>query len=318
MPSQSILIAFFLFFLCSIAFASSIDDAQQLERDGRKDDAIVAYEAWLSHNGSNLSASSVLVHAASLFEDPLKALFFLKTNVTKLPKKQRDEVLVRIADLGVILGLPHLALEHFALLTDSDDFRSDDWRIQQLILRFSMGEEVRSEALILKQSMEDAKLISEAGLIAALSLAQTSGAQRGISEILKLIEDGWVLPSTWLYLTYLYSLTQDNGDAKEALDNLKRDFPDSIHLHLAESRIIDWETPFFLIDLPFNLQSSQIQVGAFELRSRAVNLREQLENDGFTAWIENQDPLWKVLVYDSDGSTALRLSKKGYATSIYR
>ena len=304
-----------LFFLCAPLFGDLIESAQNLEREGRHSEAIVRYGRWLADNGKHPDASAVLLHASSLFEDPLETISFLSKYVHLFPDDRRGEIFARMAELEVIIGLPGFALEHFTLAVKFGGSHVETWRLQSLILRFSMGEDVYAEAVELKETARDWGIVSESGLLAAMLLAREEGPRRGIAEIFSLIEDGFILPATWLELIRLQAGIGDREGAEESLRNLERDFPGSVYLYVAQSRILEWVSPSTLMEPRMRSEPSSVQIGAFERRDHAARMRERLENDGFTAWLESMDNLWRVIVHDPDGRVKERLAAKGYGSS---
>ncbi len=307
-----------LIFLPGYLFSENIQDAQAFESAGRIPEALDAYGRWLSENGTHSDAPIVLLYAATLHDDSLEAISYLSKYLHLLPENERGKIFARMAELELMLGLLKFAAKHYALAIKFGGDQVDSWRLQLLIVRFSMGEDVYTEAIELKKTTPMEYVATESALLAAMVRIREEGATRGINEILRLIDEGHTSPSIWLELINLQTRINDTEGARESLRNLESNFPDSIHLYIAQSRIHQWITPSSLFssrDVPKN---TSVQIGAFENRVHALRMMERLKYDGFTAWLERTETYWKVIVNNPDGQVSTRLREKGYEVSVHR
>ncbi|OQX30052.1 MAG: hypothetical protein B0D92_00525, partial [Spirochaeta sp. LUC14_002_19_P3] len=207
-----------LVLLSRLLFGSTIEEARNLENAGRKSEAIVVFGRWLADNGHHPDAVAVLIHASSLFEDPLETVSFLSKYVHLLPGDKRGEIFVRMAGLETSLGLLGFAVQHYELALQHSEVQNESWRLQYLQLKHSIGENIRMEALELKKTARNRVLIAESGLLAAMA---HSDIRQGIAEIQDLIENNFIVPSTWLYLAKLQARIGDDEGVEESLRNLE-------------------------------------------------------------------------------------------------
>ncbi len=307
-----------LILLPGYLFSDSIQDAQAFENSGRISEALEAYGRWLANNGSHSDAPIVLLHAATLHDDSLEAISYFSKYLHLLPENKRGRIFARMAELEFMLGLSKFAEKHYMLAVKFGGLQVDSWRLQLLIVRFSMGEDVYTEAMDLKETTPMENIAAESALLAAMVRSREEGAARGIDEILRLIDEGYTSPSIWLELITLQTRVNDTEGAEESLRNLELNFPDSVHLYIAQSRIHQWITPSILFSPRDAPRNTSVQIGAFESKVQALRMRERLKFDGFTAWLERSETYWRVIVNNPDGQVSTRLREKGYEVSVHR
>ncbi len=300
-----------------LLFGNTIDYARKLENEGLPEEAVQIYGNWLIENQYHPDAGNVLIHASSLHEDPFETISYLGRYVHLIEPTRQGEIYSRMAELEVILGLLQHALTHYSLAIKSGGSQVEFWKLEDLILRYSMGLNVYDEAVELLMSSSNSTIKSKSGLLTAM-LAGREDPGKGIAAINKLIDDGLVLPSTWLELARLQIRSGDREGAEKSARSLERDFPGSVHLYVLQSRIQAWESPSMLMESQADPVLSFIQVGAFRQRKLAAQLRNRLEFDGFTSWLENENDLWLVIVNNPDNQAEIRLKSKGYDVSVYR
>ncbi len=297
---------------------NTIDNARKLENEGLPEEAVQVYGKWLIENQYHPDSVNVLIHASSLHEDPFETISYLNKYVHLIEPDRQGEIFSRMAELEVILGLLQHALKHYSLAIKSGGgSQVEFWKLQDLILRYSMGLNVYNEAVELMKLSGNSTIKSKSGLLTAM-LAGREDPEKGIAAINELIDDGLVLPSTWLELARLQIRSGNREGAEKAARSLERDFPGSVHLYVLQSRIQAWESPSTLMESQADLNLSFIQVGAFRQRELASQLRNRLESDGFTSWLENENDLWLVIVNNPDNKAEARLKSRGYDVSVHR
>ena len=291
-------------------------EAGVLERQGKVEAAAELYHRWISANPGHPDAADAALHAASLSGDALEATASLERSAAIITHPSRARVYRRIAALQSALGLPVQAARNYILAAEAGSEDADRLRLNALVLRFAVGEDVRSRAAALKQS-KNPLVASDAAALAALMLARGGKISEAVAELQAF--DGRS-PAYWLILARLSGYSGNTEARLRALNTLADTYPGSANLYLAESRILEWISPAGLLKPPRGGPNTQraVQVGAFSGRSRAAALRVKLENDGFTAWIEQDQSLWRVLVHDPDGEVSGRLVSRGYEVSAGR
>lgn len=291
-------------------------EAGVLERQGKIEAAAELYHRWISANRGHPDAADAALHAASLSGDALEATASLERSAAIITHPARARVYRRIAALQSALGLPARAARNYTLAADAGSEDADRLRLNALVLRFAVGEHIRSEAAALKQS-KNPLIAADAAALAALTLARSGKISEAVAELQAF--DGRS-PAYWLILSRLSGYSGNREARLRAFNALAEDYPGSANLYLAEARILEWVSPSSLLKPPITARNMQraVQVGAFSGRNRAASLRVKLENDGFTAWIEQNESLWRVFVHDPDGEVSGRLVSRGYEVSAGR
>ena len=295
-------------------FADARREAQALERQGEIDRAIELYRFWIAENPAHPDVAEVVIHAASLYDDPLEVIAFLEHFGGSLRHSNRSRVYARVAGLQASLGLPAEAARNFGRAAETGGGDVHRWRLESLTLRFSLGNDVRSEALVMRNS-ENPLIAGDAAAVAALVLARNGKTGEAVSE-LKAFERR--SPAYWLVLARLSAYSGDLESQREAISALENAYPGSANLYVAQARVLEWVSPSTLVTASQQPNRDPVQVGAFSSRSRAAAFRTELENHGFTAWMEQENELWKVVVHDPDGQVTSRLVSRGYQVSAGR
>jgi len=317
---SGILLLFFLFLNVKI-FADGLDDAIALESSGNTERAIQAYLEWLGSNIDNPQFSDVLIHTASLYEQPIKTLSLLRDFLPELRHADSCQVFSRMAGLESSLGFLSDAAIHYKKASDSGSIEADRWFCDSLNLRFSMGEysDVRAEALDLAIRTLDVSIRDEAAALSALCLAysndQPDSVSKALDEINRYINKNRPVKSPLLWFAmYKISLLQhgDSQAIEKAVNALENDFPLSVISYLIERKLPEWLSPSSYIFLSGELSADSVQVGAFRSREAAASLRMQLEENNFIAWIEQSGDVWRVFVNDPAGNAVSRLLDLGY------
>lgn len=302
---------------CAVSAVLSADERREaaiLELKGEIQGAADLYHRWISGNPGHPDAPDVAVHAASLNEDALEALASLERSARIITHPGRARVYERTAALQSALGLPAEAARNYTLAAETGTENTDRRRLNALILRFAVGDDVRSEAAALKAS-RNPLIAADAAVLAALMLARTGKISEAADELEAFHARS---PAYWLILSRLAARGGSPEARLRAVDQLAHHYPGSANLYLAEARILEWVSPSSLIHPLSRNTRRGVQAGAFSGRGRAASLRTRLEKDGFTAWIEQEGSLWKVLVHDPDGEVSGRLVSRGYEVSAGR
>ena len=306
------------------AFGISLEDALNMERRGDTEAAREAYILWLEENSRTNGAADVLVHASTLGRNPVSALGLLKQFVDNISRDDAYPVYARIAALEEMLGLLGPAAINYERAASAGGVQGERWLLKSLAIQFSMGDfnRVKTAALGLVENGKTIFIRDEALAFASASQARLGDEQGALERIISRTDSVEVFPvaSSLLWLT-LMEIAEAQGRSdliRKASRSLQNDFPSSAGSYLSQSRILYWESPSMLLE-PSRLSTRySLQVGVFQNRDGAASLRMQLENDGFTAWLEEERELWRVLVNDADGSTASQLAAKGYEALIRR
>ena len=310
-----------LLFTSMLAFPDDREEAMNLERAGDATAARGLYMRWLDENSGHESAADVLLHAASLSESALEALGLLGAYAEKLDITARYEIYERMGDLESSLGLPSDAATHYEMASLRSGAASEMLQLEALALRFSMGEFelVFRKAAALARIAANPRVRDESSALAALSLALSGEIHQAFSAIRNLAgeKERQVSPLIWLAYRDIAVLAGDSGAARSAASRLGKEFPSSTVNYLATSRVKQWESPLILESIGADDSiGDSVQTGAFQGREGAASLRYRLEQDGFTAWIEESGGFWKVFVNDPDGQVRRRLENAGYESSF--
>ena len=314
-------ISFLFLFSVSTVFSNDLDDALSYERAGEIGKALPLYLNWLDANSGDVKYQDVLIHTATLYDNPLDTLKFLDHSLSKLRPNLSSRVLALMAGLESSLGMLEQAAIHFREAAESGSGDSDQWNYDSLSLRFVMGEyeELRPEALELSLTAGDKGLREGAAALAALSLAYSGNSRESnlaaLDEINRYINKNTPIASSsiWLALYKIASLSGDQQAAGHALKILSENFPSSLDSYIAIGKLPEWNTPAAYVFVPEESGSKlkSLQIAAFSSRDAAAALRYRLEEDNFTAWIEQSGSVWRVFVNDPDGEVISRLKAVG-------
>lgn len=310
---------FLIFFTCllvtSYLWPDTLSKAQELSLSGDNAQAVALYEQWIRENPGQDDTASVLLHAASLVEDPRKSLALMLKHVEKLQKDDRPMLYERIAGLELTLGFFENSAEHWQKAASYGGPLKSQRLIKAYSVRFVLGENVRNDVLELIRASEP-KVREEAVLIAALELTRNAEYSKAIGELERFVANNDVSSAMLYHFIRLLRTAGRAGESQEILEQLKKTYAGSTHLYVLQSKIFEWISPVILLLYPVQRSMRTLQIGAFAQHDRALKLRENVEDDGFTAWIEEGNGLWKVIINDSDGRSASRLLEKGYGALL--
>ena len=300
--------------------SGELDDAVALENSGQAIQAIQVYQTWLNENRGNERYTDVLIHSASLYENPIDSLNLLKLYSSGLFLDDSYKIYARIAGLESSLGLLQNAAMHYTRASGYEGSEGEQWLYSALSIRFSMGEyaEVRIEALNLAEEAVSEIVRDEAAALAAVCLALSSGdgntVKDALGEINRYINKHSPVqsPLTWFALHYIAMLDGNPEGVNHAMNILSSQFPASIVNYLVDSRVPEWVSPASYLFIPQSISIQSVQVGAFSRRDAASALRLRLEDDHVIAWIEQNGNLWRVIVNDPAGDAISRLKASGY------
>jgi len=296
--------------------ADELDDALIQERSGNRLQAVQIYREWLDDGGGDPRFSDVLLHTASLYDNPVESLSLMRKFLPVVDPENRYAVLARMAGLESTLGYLDSAALHFQMASESGNRNADQWLIESLGLRFLMGEfsEVRPEALVLSRESDRADIRDRSASLAALALAYSGDIPEALDEIDSYISHAASVksPLLWFSRYKIASLDGNTEVMKQSFEELMSGFPSSLPAYIAESKLPEWDSPSLYLFPPLSTSGKFVQVGAFGSRDAASALRIELENDDFIAWIEKNGNLWRVYVNDPSGDALSRLAAAGY------
>jgi tetratricopeptide (TPR) repeat protein len=296
--------------------ADELADALSRESSGNRLQAELMYREWLETSDGDPRFPEVLLHTASLYENPDESLNLMRRYLSRLDPENRFRVLARMAGLESSLGYLDSAALHFQMASESGGREADRWRYESLSLYFLMGEfsEVRTDALALSRESSLSGIRDRSASLAALCLAYSGDISDALKEIDAYISHNAPVESPLLWFTR-YKIASLDGNTevmKQSFEELMRDFPSTIPAYIADSKLSEWDSPSLYLFLPDSSSGKSVQVGAFGSRDAASALRVELENDGFIAWIEKSGRLWRVYVNDPAGDALSRLADQGY------
>jgi len=321
LPGLAFLLVFGIL-LSSPLFADLRNEAITAELEGHLAAAIRLYGDWIEGHPGHRDGFDVLEHAAGLHDRPLDALAFLDEHVRYLEPEAAARTYARMASLESSLGLPGDAARHYALAAEYDGPNSSRWALEGAVLRFAIGDVAgaRSIARVLVLTARDGLVRDESAALAALSRSVLGDSQGALEDIETHLRSHSDIASPLVHLAHRHIALElgDSGTARKAEERLAEDFPRSAVDYLSRGRILEWVSPGVLIRRQTTRPTGAVQVGAFRERDRAAALRDRLEGDGFTAWFESSDGLWRVLVNDPDGEAGSRLAAKGYTGLLRR
>ncbi|KGM42916.1 hypothetical protein S1OALGB6SA_1615 [Olavius algarvensis spirochete endosymbiont] len=244
---SSTILAIQYFLVCTLSFASSLDDARILEQAGEIPAARLRYAEWLEVNKGNREYPEVLFHLASLADSVRGALAVLDSYSNNLPSAQSVIIFSRMAALESLIGLPEEAARHYEMASKIDG--NDLFLLNSLKLKFVMGEflGVRKAALNLVNATRDATIRDEAAAIAALSLAHMGDDAGALAELKRYHSAQKTINSPYFWLVQL-DIAQSYGyPPTEAVGALTSDFRNSAIEYIARNRILRWDMPSVLL-----------------------------------------------------------------------
>jgi len=295
-------------------------EARALELNGDAAGAQILYLNWLEANPGHPETADILIHAASLSKNPLDALGLMRESVKLVSELDVHRVYARMAALESSVGLPKDAADHFRKAAEIGGAQGERWKLDSLALRYGMGDYagVRRDALNLLKDSGSPLIRDEAASLAALCLAMDGRAEEALLEMRAYLRgtDHLNSPLAWLALKEISEVTGNQIEFRRAMEKLNELHPRTVIRYMAESRVLEWVSPASFVIQRTQSELESVQAGAFAKRDGAVSLRERLENDGFTAWLEEDDGLWKVIVNDPDGNVVSRLLAEGYQASL--
>ncbi|MDF1568544.1 MAG: SPOR domain-containing protein [Spirochaetaceae bacterium] len=295
-------------------------EARALELNGDAAGAQTLYMNWLAANPGHPETADIVIHASSLSKNPLDALGLMRESVNLVPEPDAHRVYARMAALESSVGLPMDAADHFRKAAEIGGAQGERWELDSLALRFGMGDYTgaRQDALNLSKESGSPLIRDEAASLAALCMARDGRAEDALQEMRAYLRgtDHLNSPLAWLALKELSEVTGNQIEFRRAIEKLNELHPRTVIRYMAESRVLEWVSPASFITPRTQSELKSVQAGAFAKRDGAVSLRERLEDDGFTAWLEEDKGLWKVIVNDPDGNVVSRLLAEGYQASV--
>jgi tetratricopeptide (TPR) repeat protein len=314
--SRRIFILYLLYFTAGITNAiESWEQAAILERSGDKEGARSLYIEWLDKNPRSPGSGDVLLHTASMFENVRDAIVLLRNHAGQVDKAH--QAWAALAGLESAIGLPDIAAEHYRAASKAGGVSADRWLLDSLVLSFQVGEYdmVYRDAGQLSASAESGIIRDEAAALSAMALAEIESPEAAVIFLDIYIKKtkAELSPLAWYALIDISREANDQMQTRRAETALESGFPGSAVQYLSKSRILGWASPGSFVDSSVPQGLTWVQVGAFASRESAASLRYRLENAGFTAWLEQNGDLWRVLVHDADGGVRNRLSAKGFS-----
>ncbi len=303
------------FSLCAQNSSSVLlEKARNEETQGNREEALSLYSQWLNANPHSNSMRDVLFHAVSLCPAPSKALEFLETHTEKLSGADRGVSYERMADLESSLGLLEKSTAHYekaAALGNAAD--SERRRLKALVIRFSMGQysRVETQGLLLSEKTNNSVLRVELMALTSLCAALQGKTDEALAMVNEAVSrSGGRTPLPLLSQLDISRMAGAAEVYKKALTALSGEYPDSVAAYLANAQVKRWASPMFFESFQARMvQGHPVQAGAFLQQTGAAALREELENAGFTAWMDNSDGIWRVFIHNSDGNAAERLAE---------
>jgi hypothetical protein len=303
-----------------IGSAQSWEEALRLERSGDIEGARELYTSWLDSHSGDAGSGDVLIHTAYLHTDPRDAAALLLRFAGRVPPGEAPAVWAALAALEASIGRPAEAAEHYERASLAGGKQGGQWLLESLVLRYSMGDYqgVYTAAGRVAASAGAGAVRDDASALRALSTAVLSGPEEALDMVEAYINSsgGLFSPGPLLAMRKIAESSGDERRARLALLSLEKDFPLSTAHYLATYRILEWDYPGSLLHWTPPERSGRVQTGAFRSREGAADLRSRLEFDGFTAWIEPDGDIWRVLVNDPDGRIRERLEDAGYEASF--
>ncbi len=293
-------------------------EARGEEAAGNSQKAVALYEQWLEEYSGTEGSVDVLLHAAPLCREGAEVLSFMERNLLHIPTADYPGVYERMADLESALGRLNEAASHYEQAALRGYPGADRCRSKILVLRLQMGDyaHVLRVGRELSMKVSSPVLRAENLAVAALAAGLTGNSEKALSMVEEAVGlSNGATPLPLLVKMDISRLAGKTDAYHRAVRKISSEYPDSAAFYLANEQIRRWATPFLLENNSrMTLPGAPVQTGAFSERSSAALLREKLENNGFSAWMEKSesDRLWRVFVHDADGKVRARLEKQGF------
>lgn len=307
-----------LFLVYHPGFADTLDEARSLENTGDVKGASVLYGVWLESSVGGAGYADVLQHAALLSRNPLEAIQLISSSMNKVDVRDSYNLYAMMAAMESSLGLLAESAEHYRLASAKTGIDGEKWKLEELTLRFLMGEysEVITEAMILSKAAAVPRIREDSLSLAAICMSRESRTSEAL-QILDEYLDGHNVLQSPLPLFAMREIAASDGKpgmAGKARNRLTESFPGSAVQYLVSARVLEWFSPALFFEESGTISGNPVQVAAFGSRERSASLRTRLQYDGFTAWFEQHGDIWKVFVNDPDGTVLSRLKSAGYGS----
>jgi len=248
-PNNAFRILSFQYLLvCTLSFASNLDDALILEQTGEIPAARLLYAEWLEANRGSEDYPGILFRLALLSDSARDALAVLDSYSINLPPARSAVIFARMAALESLIGLPRRAALHYEMASKIGGKLGELYLLDSIKLKFVMGEftELRETALRLANYGREATVRDEAAAIAALSLAHMGDYEGALAELTRYSSVSGNINSPYFWLVQL-DIAKSYGYPSKAISILTSDFKNSTIEYIARNRISRWEEPSALV-----------------------------------------------------------------------
>ncbi len=306
-------IIIFVFFHFSL-FADTLDDASEKERDGNLEIALVLYDNWLSMNTSDSRFSEILFYRTSLEVSIEKSLEILLSYEQWVVDNKKQGYYLRIAELyELIFNIQEASFYYEKAFNNIDGTRNIATYVRYLHLRYQLGDipDINSINNILLGNIDTVTYVN-ALLLKSEILKHNNEFD---SALLILINSEYknLYPEIMLAIWDLYIWKNDLILADTVFQSVKKIYPDSIEYKIMKGDIkkISKLSDFFYKN---QICKSYVQVGAFQNKTNADILCDNLRISGFSSLLINENKTIKVIVEDIIPANELLhiLEKKGY------
>ncbi|MCG8452456.1 MAG: SPOR domain-containing protein [Spirochaetales bacterium] len=298
-------------------FADDLAEARRAEEAGNRRGALELYEYWIRSHPQDEQMAEVIQRSSLLLSRPQDALDFMERYEHLLPQKDQAEFWAHMAALESMIGRPQRGVMLYEKAAQNGVGEEQaEWLLEALALKLAMGEEeaVARRAGNLALELDAGPLGDRAAAMAAEALNNVEGPLAAL-QLLEQREKrvaAFQIPDPLFTRWRIFKSSGQGDEAQQVWNQLNQQFPQSTLTYLASEQIEPWLEPRELLAGPDLPSGNVVQAGAFSNREGAAALRDQLEEEEFTAWMEQSGAWWRVYVHDEDGTAQDRLKKSGY------
>ena len=295
-------------------FANPLEDASQMERDGKQVAAINLYRQWLSSNLTDPKFTEILMYTVSVEPSVDKSLKDLIKYEEYIHIEKKQSYYLRIAQLyELIFNINKASIYYKKASHNKNGILNVPIFLKHLQMNYQLGEipDIRIINDILLSNIDREYHVN--ALIFKSEIFKYNNDYNSALTILKESEYKNIYPEIMLALRDLYLWNNDFNSAKKIIQEAERIFPDSIEYKIMKgdvTRIVRL-SDFFLNRID---SKSYIQVAVFSNQKNVDVLCEKLKKNDFNYFLITENLNTKIIVEDSIPADDLMtlLKEKGF------
>jgi len=295
-------------FLLSVFQLSGQDiaKAMDLERSGKRADAVLQYETWLKENPNATNYFEVLLHTVDINENYDEAIRTLKEGLSRAQTEDRKACLLKLATLSEMLGrIDEAAISYynaFFSVTPTEDYQI---LLKSANLYMELGDypKARSIGKMVLTVSQAAKFRAEAAVLLSRIYLVEGNLTEAKELVLPLVDQKEIEPASLLWIYALGYYTGDKELLTYARKRMETQYPNSMEYALMTQSVEYYPSPVNYLGLlpPIALEVEEkgpsssegssstlimIQTGSFLDRENAEYMVKDLKSSGFNPEIK--------------------------------